>query len=210
MLYWECKRRLELLRRFRVLVFDYFENIKYVGPMLGIQPPSMNDKAQSARHEINLAMEDVVLSFDLLGITHGVRWTPPPAVGGYIQNVDLIVNIFDLNGFMIPPQMVFDCTDRAVGAYERECRKLLSKSLNPLYWLGMLIAWVLRLPFKLLGAAGFNAPKVEESFFGKALKLLLGLALGLAAFIAAILEIHDHWSIVLQFLHTSVSTLHQL
>jgi hypothetical protein len=210
MLYWECKRRLELLHQFRGLAFNYFENIQHAHWAAGGAPPTMNDKAQKARHEMNHAMEDVVLSFDLLGIVHVVRWTPPRAVGGYMQNVDLIVNIFDLYGFRIPPQMVFDCTDRAVGAYERECRRLLRKSFNPLYWLGILIVWVLRLPFKLLGVAGFDANKVEESAFGKTLKLTWGLTLGFAAIIPAIFEIHDHWSVVRQFLNTCAAALHRL
>jgi hypothetical protein len=210
MLYWECKRRMELLRRFRVLAFDYFGNIQRSSWMAGGAPPTMNDTAQKARHEMNHAMEDIVLSFDLLGIVHGVTWTPPPAVGGYVQHVDLIANIFDLYAFSIPPQMVFDCTDRAVGAYERECRKLLRSSFNPLYWLGISIVWILRLPFNFLGAAGFNALKLEESFLGKSLKALWGLALGLAAFVPAILETHDHWSSVSQFLRTCVTALRRL
>jgi hypothetical protein len=31
MLYWECKRRLAILREFRMQAVDYFENIEYAG-----------------------------------------------------------------------------------------------------------------------------------------------------------------------------------
>jgi hypothetical protein len=192
MLYWECKRRLALLRQFRVLAFDYFENIEYASWMTG-GAPEMNVKAQKARHEMNRMMGDVVLSFDLLRIPHVVFYQPPPRASGYAQNLDIIVNAFDLYSFQIPPQRVFDCTDLAIGAYERECQRLLRKSFNPFYWLGMLIVWVLRLPFKLVAAAGFDATGVEASFLGKTLKLIWGLALGLAAFIPAVLETADHW-----------------
>jgi len=165
--------------------------------MAGGAQPAMNEKAMKARHQMNLIMQDLMLSFDLMGVAHVVIWTPPPAVGGYIQHVDVIGNIFDLSGFKIPSQKVFDCTDSAIGAYERERQRLLHRSFNPLYWLGMLVSWSLRLPFRLLGAAGFDAEGVEDSLLGKLVKL----ALGLAAFIAAIVNIADHWAMILAFLH---------
>jgi hypothetical protein len=166
----------------------------------------MNDKSQKARHAMNQMMEDVVLSFDLLGIVHYVRYTPPPMIGGYIQNVDVLANVFDLSGFEIPAQTVFDCTDRAIGAYEANCQKLRRQSFNPLYWLGLLIVWVLHLPFKLLGAAGFDAHKAENSLLGKLSKL----ALGIVTFAAAVIEVADHWTLVRSFIHACIVALHRL
>src|SRR6266571_9249757 len=98
MLYWECKRRLLLLHRFRVLAVDYFQNIHYekFDWMASGMPPRMNDKAQKARHEMNHIMQDAQLSFDLLGISHHMTYTPAPMHGGYIQRVDVIGSIFDL------------------------------------------------------------------------------------------------------------------
>jgi hypothetical protein len=113
MLYWECKRRLALLRQFRVLAFDYFENIEYASWMEGGAPPNMNVKAQKARHDMNRMMGDVVVSFDLLSIPHVVFYQPAPITGGYAQNLDVIVNTFDLYSFQIPSEKVFDCTDAA-------------------------------------------------------------------------------------------------
>jgi len=209
MLYWECKRRLALLRHLRVQMFDYFANIQYANWMAAGAPPTMNNKAQQARFQINSIMDDVLLSFDLLDLTHSITYRPPPMFGGYIQNIDLIGNLFSLWQFEISPQFAFDCTDRAIGAYERECRRLFRKSFNPLYWLGIFIVWVLRLPFKLLGAAGFDATKVEESFFGKLLKLIWGLALGLATLIPAILETADHWDKIQPLLHKWLASPHR-
>jgi len=40
------------------------------------------------------------------------------------------------------------------------------------------------------------------------LKLLWALAVGLAAIVPAVLETHDHWIVVRQFLHNLVSALH--
>jgi hypothetical protein len=206
MLYWECKRRLALLRRFRVLAFDYFENVQHTHWMAGGAPPLMNDKAKKARHEMNHMMEEVVLSFDLLGVVHVLKWTPPAIVGGYIRNIDIVANVFDLHQLQISSEFVFDTTDRAVGAYERECQRLLHNSFNPLYWLGLLIVWFLRLPFRLLGAAGFDGGKAEHSFWGKIFKV----ALGLVTFTAAALKVADDWTMIRTFLRRCVAALHRL
>jgi hypothetical protein len=139
MLYWECKRRLALLRRFRVAAFDYFENIEYASWMAGGAPPKMNVTAQTARNEMNRMMGDVVMSFDLLSIPRIVFYQPPPISRGYAQNLDVILNVFDLYSFQLPTEKVFDCTDVAIGAYERECQKLLRKVFNPFYLL--VIEW---------------------------------------------------------------------
>ncbi len=163
----------------------------------------MNDKAQKARHEMNGVMEDVVLSLNLLSIPHVVAYQPVRP-GEYAQAVDVIGNIFALYQFQISPQVVFDSTDRAIGAYETNCARLLRKSFNPFYWLQMPLVWFLRLPFKLLGAAGFDARKAEDSLFGKLVKL----ALGLATFMAAIVEIADHWAMIRIFLHKCSAILH--
>jgi hypothetical protein len=170
----------------------------------------MNETSQKARHEMNQMMDDVVMSFDLRGVVHYVRYTPPPMIGGYIQNVDVLANIFGLSGFEISPQTVFDCLDRAIGAYELERRRLFRQCFNPLYWVGVLFVWLLRLPFRLLGAAGFDATRAEESALGKSLKLIWGLALGAAAIIPAILEISDHWDKVQSFLQRCAAALHRL
>jgi hypothetical protein len=76
-------------------------------------PPNMNVKAQKARHDMNRMMGDVVVSFDLLSIPHVVFYQPAPITGGYAQNLDVIVNTFDLYSFQIPSEKVFDCTDAA-------------------------------------------------------------------------------------------------
>jgi hypothetical protein len=132
MLYWECKRRLDLLRQFRRLALDYFNNVRYPDWMSD-GGPILNESAQKARVQINRLAEDLVPTLDLLGIGHSVTYTPAPAVGGYIQHIDVVANVFDLWRFQIGPEMVLDCVDRAIGAYERESQKLLHKTFNPVY-----------------------------------------------------------------------------
>jgi hypothetical protein len=211
MLFWESRRRLQGLIRFHALAEEYFQNVQYAGWMAGRDiPPSENAKAQKARQEINRMLDDLALSFALLGIDPSLTWTPPPMMGGYVQHIDVIMNLFGLWRFEISPAIVFDNTERAIGAYERECRKLRRKLFNPVYWLGLLIVGVLRLPFKLLGAAGFNAARVENSLFGKLTKVCVGTVLFFAAVIPAVLEVADHWQSVKSFGGLCLTTLHRL
>lgn len=208
MLYWECNRRLAQLRRFRALTRDYFQNIQRAGWMAGGAPPRMNDTAQEARHEMNGMMEDLVASFNLLGVPHIVAYQPV-GPGEYAQPLDVVGSVFALYQFQVDSQIVFDTTDRAIGAYENERKRLLRKCFNPFYWLELLALWLLRFPFKLLGAAGFDARKVEDSFLGKLLKLALGLATGLAAFLAAIAKIADQWPAAQGFLRRFAELFHR-
>lgn len=206
MLFWECRRRLEQLVEFRKLAYDYFSNIRYADWMARGCPPNMNETSQRARNQINLMMHDVVDCFDLMGVSHSITYTPPPIIGGYVRSIDLIGNIFDLWQFEIPSSHLFDCTDRAIGAYQREGLRLRKKIVNPFYWLGLLLVWFLRLPFKFLTAAGFNGQKFEGSLAGKIIKLILGLL----PLTAAALKIADDWDKVRTFVHSCVMVLRRI
>src|SRR5262249_49858530 len=151
-------------------------------------------------------MGEVELCFDRLGVTHAIIYQPPANVGGYVQRLDLVSNIFELWRFQVGPEKVFDCIDRAIGTYERESRRLFRSSFNPLYWLQIVFMWLLRSPFKLLGAAGFNAKQAEESIPGKLLKV----AIGIVPFTAAALYIAERWSTVQQFLRVCAAAWHHL
>lgn len=182
------------MRQFRLLTFDYFQNVRYVSRQHALRGQAlMNDRAQKARNEMNHLLNDIAGSLDRAGVNRVVSWTPPPMIGGYIQDVDLIGNVFGLAAFDIPSQSVFDCIDRAIGTYERECQRLLRKSLNPFYWFGLLIMWLLSIPFKLLGAAGFDATRAENSFFGKLFKVAWGTVLGFATLIPALDIVAHTW-----------------
>jgi len=197
-----------MLRQFRVLAFDYFEGVQYPSWMSAGTSPVMDDTAQTARQQINHLLGEVLISLERFRIPHVIRYQPAPTLGGYVQNVDIILNIFSLREFQIGPERVFDTVDRAIGAYERETGRLHRNLFNPLYWLCLVIVWLLRLPFRLLGVAGFDAHKVEGSLLGRILKLLWGIVLGCAAVVPAILEIHDHWNLVGPLLHKYFSLLY--
>ena len=200
MLYWECKRRLTVLRQFRVLASDYFKNIQNAGWQSAGVPPRMNEVSVNARGAMNLLMQDVLLSLNLIGVSASSTYLNP--MGGYSMNVHVIENIFDLWQFRMRPTMAFDTLDRAIGAYDQKCKRLFRQTFNPVYWLGLLIAWVFHLPFQLLRAAGFKTTKFEESFLGKLSKLTVG-GFGFAYLLA------DHWSMTRDFIRKCIQVLHR-
>ena len=89
--FWENRRRLKRLIDFRELIGIYFNNSRYAWLAEGI----IEDKsAANARIKINhklIETHNIILS---TGITTIVRYEPPPVIGGYIHNVDIMLNLF--------------------------------------------------------------------------------------------------------------------
>jgi hypothetical protein len=103
---------------------------------------------------------------------------PSSGVSGHINTIE---NLFSLDRFRIPVPKAIDYLDRTIGIYERELVKLRRASWNPFYWLKLSFFWMLGFPFRILGAAGFNAHALEQSLGGKIVKALVGFVVFLAA-----------------------------
>lgn len=188
MLYWESQRRLVLLRQFRGLVIEYFDNALHKF-MAG---PIENADAKEARHSLNKSIPDVARSLDLVGLSHTIYYTPPPAIGGYAGRVDLLAMLFQLWQFQLQPALVVDLLDRAIGIYEPQTKRLYWQMFNPFFWLMWLLQKFLRIPFEIISVAGFNAEKLERSLVGKTTKVVMGLVV----FLAALLRVLDYLGIL--------------
>lgn len=110
-----------------------------------------------------------------------LKWIPPAAVGGYSQNIDLIINVFHLWEYDINEQNVFDYVERAIGVYEKNRRSSLIRLFNPFFYLGLIFDLIANSPFALLDKIGFNREKAEASFVGRLIKGFIQLVLFLAA-----------------------------
>jgi hypothetical protein len=82
----------------------------------------------------------------------------------------LVDNIFNLHQLKISPQTLFDYVERAIGVYRDDKVKSLVRTLNPLFWLSIVLDYVSGLPFTVLGALGLNLSKIEDGLVGKFLK----------------------------------------
>ena len=186
-LVWENKRRLNKLIEFRNLVIAHFDNSHTEWNMdtrtTEITPPE-------ARRRINQSVQEVHSMIIQAGINPTVKWIPPAAIGGYVQNVNLILDIFTLDGFSeIERDHVVDMIDRAIGIYESNAKWARFRRFNPFYYIGLVFDFVSRLPFIALGKLGANQLGMEMSVFGRLIKEVLYWIQVAAALIA----IHKYW-----------------
>lgn len=100
--------------------------------------------------------------------------------------MNLVTNLFNLDRQQIPASKAFDLLDRAIGDYERLQTKLRRQSWNPFYWIRLAFSALLSLPFRILGAAGFDARAMERSLIGRLFKAVEGLVIFVAALLQAL------------------------
>ena len=175
---WESKRRIDLLHEFHEIVVSYYNDCSE-GSFIG--EPREGAEAIRLRPQINASLDEVCLIVRAAGITTSVTWTPPPAVGGYIQNIDVLVNLFSLRRYQIPPTFVTNAIERAHGVYVNNHKFAIRRTLNPFWWLSRVLLWFARIPFHLLGTIGFNRSRAEASLLGRLFKLLFALVSAIAA-----------------------------
>ena len=152
-------------------------------PIRSNRPKSTEKSEAILRQEINSSLEEVRNIVAASGVPFVYEWTPPPAIGGYVQTIDLFHNIFGLDQFQIDVQRVLDVIDRSLGIYKSNSRSSLLKTLNPFWWTGRLLIWFARVPFRLLHVIGFDSTKAEASLPGRILKGVLLILSGMAAFL---------------------------
>jgi len=107
------------------------------------------------------------------GISSNVKSAPPPAVGGIIisQNI-LMAAIADNSYGGIERQLILDTLNMIIGACETHVEAEWSRLKNPLNWLREGLKFVIRIPFMIFEASGFNVSKVEEHLFAKLFKVI--------------------------------------
>ena len=172
---WENSRRLRVLEEFRNDVVSYLKNSS---PGRIGEGRSEGTEAVQARQRINLTVPQAYRIIEAAGLSQIITRTPPPAVGGYVQQIDMLFNLFEFSSF--PKQRAVDLIDWAIGVYQSDRRAALRRTLNPLWWLFHGLLWFARIPFVVLGAVGFDATRMERSVLGKFFKTIIA-SVGLAA-----------------------------
>ena len=106
--------------------------------------------------------------------------------GDYQSPLNLLREFFDLrDDYHVSPAKVTDGLDRAIGEYARRKHRLYWQMFNPLFWLRLLLVKIIGIPFQILGAAGFDAAKIEKTTAGRVVKAIVGFV----TFAAALLEV---------------------
>ena len=168
----ENQRRAELLRKFAQLIHDY--EAATVPPQgFGEIDPQETPASMAAREAMNRILHDVDEVMTLAGEPAIVQWTPPAMTGGFIQNIPLVLNYFQLHRYQIGPQIVLDHVVRAIGIYEADSSRARFRTFNPFFWLGLGLDIVAGWPFALARRTGFNTSKVEDSLPGRLIRLVV-------------------------------------
>jgi len=197
-LVWENNRRLNKLIEFRELVIAFFES---TGAKWNRNQTISELTAPEARRRINNSMQDVHSTILRAGMSPTVTWVPPPIIGGYAQNVNLIYDIFNLDGFPeIEADHVLDLIDRAIGIYESDRKWARVRVFNPLFYVRLVFGLVPDLPFVALGKLGFNQYRMEVSIFGRLVKGVLYLIQVIAA-LMAINQYWEFWTPIKNYVH---------
>jgi hypothetical protein len=139
--------------------------------------------AKRTRSQLNLNLEKVkraLLAVDISPNVPGTRRTGP---GQRPRDIDLVEDIFSLHQHKISPQTLVDHVERAVGIYRDDRGRATLRTINPLYWLSVLLDYAGRLPSFILVGLGMDRERFEGTALGDFLKgsfrLALLLALGL-------------------------------
>ena len=151
--FWEIRHRAKKIKLFRNDLKVFFSNAQ-----------AADEKAE-ARSRINLALQEVGEMVRAAGVS--------PLVGGNPSDFDALANIFRLTLWRYSPQIAVDFVERALGVYAAETKRSIFRTVNPFWWGLNLLGWVARLPFVVLGSAGFNTSSFEQSKRGSFFKLLM-------------------------------------
>jgi hypothetical protein len=140
------------------------------------------ETSRPIREQINLNMVGALQSCQKVGESMTVLYSHR----GYQCSINLLRELFDLrDAYHVAPAKVLDSLDRAIGAYEKRKHHLYWQMFNPLFWLRVILVKAIGIPFQILGAAGFDAAKIEKTTAGRVIKLVFELVI----FAAAILTI---------------------
>ena len=168
--FWENRTRQELLNEFINNINQYFK-LSDFDPYQ--QEPIESSESLEVRTKLNKKIGIVNRIMYGAHVFPNVTYTPPSAVGGYVQNINIIENFALLYQFRIPPIQVIDVLEKAVGVYEDDFTKSIVRTFNPLFWAGRLIGYIASIPFKFLGSIGLPENKIKNSFLGKLLKTII-------------------------------------
>lgn len=174
-LVWENKKRIDLLIKFRNLVVEYFNNLDISN--------QENKIAEQKRREINVILVKAHSAILAAGVSTSITQYPPPAVGGYVIHINVIDSIFDFDSLYLDRKFITDIIERAIGVYLNDRINSLLRTINPFYWLYIIIDYITSLPFVILGKVGFNQKKIEDSFTGKLIKAIISLIIVFASFL---------------------------
>lgn len=177
---WQNRKRVKLLADFKELVATYFNNLEHSN----VGDTWENEKAKEYRSEINRVLDKAHSSIISAGIS------PRLCKATDELSIDLINDMFSLGDFHIGPQRLLDIIERAIGKYEDDRLNARLRIINPLFYIGLILEYIVSLPFWVFGKIGLDQEKIESSIPGRIVRGILYLVPVLAALLAILEKKH--------------------
>jgi hypothetical protein len=144
------RHRARELRLFREVVETYFERSER-----DVNDVPMDwEGAQAARSRINQMLARVIQIVRAAGVGGAGGTTAITDPGPALGRVEVLQRIFSVRTGDGLDQEILDVIDMALGVYEGGQYLALARTFNPFYYAGSALAFVARLPRRLLAALG--------------------------------------------------------
>lgn len=157
------RHRARELRLFREVVETYFERSER-----DVNDTPMDwEGAQAARSRINQMLARVIQIVRAAGVGGPVGTSAITDPGPTLGRVEVLQRIFSVRTGDGVDQEILDVIDMALGVYEGGQYLALARTFNPFYYAGTALAFIARLPRRLLAAFGLW-PQPRRSRLGAA------------------------------------------
>src|SRR3972149_3310895 len=151
---WQNRSSLQMLKYFRALIEEYSANLSK-GSWMADFAVSENEKSRELRPLINRTSHGARCAVSRAGLNPTYNIVYPPTMGGGVFLIDLVADPFLLLQHKRQNlQGTIDLMDKAIGVYENDRKRAWIRTLNPIFWVGLLVDWVASLPFQLVGKLG--------------------------------------------------------
>lgn len=177
---WENRRRLRELYAFHGNIIKYFNCQRGLSSATRKSEP---EEKEEYRRQINLSLIEARDITRASRVSDAVVWSPPRAIGGEIRRIGLLDDLFYLDQYLIPDKSVVDMLEQSIGVYAADQKNACWRTFNPGWWIFRLLKWLPRIPFMLIGSAGFDAHQAESSLAGRLLKIAIQSVIVVAALI---------------------------
>jgi hypothetical protein len=144
------RHRARELRLFRDLVEAYF-----VRSERDVNDVPMDwEGAQAARSRINQMLPRVIQVVRAAGLWEGAAVAPTTDPGVVLGRVEVLQRIFNARYGDGLDQEIIDVLDMAIGVYDGGRFQAMARTFNPLHYAGTALAFLARVPRRVLAALG--------------------------------------------------------
>ncbi|MFQ5535874.1 MAG: hypothetical protein ACE5GJ_00345 [Gemmatimonadota bacterium] len=170
--YWSHRRRLALLRRFRRDLQRYRSDLEfYAFPFRSME----GEEAREIRTALEPLLPRVRRVIETTGQVHIRRIAPGGQVGA-VKEVNVVTEAFHLDEYHLTLDDLVRVLDEAIAVYQRGSARALLRTLNPLFWVEVLLSAVEVIPFLPLALVGVNPARAAHSRAGMWVRHLVRLA----------------------------------